>query len=172
MIFRVQLLIYQRVINSSNDPRGPVENVSQMRRRIRGPAAKGSLRARLRIWEPRVASGACESRRGNMGVFVNFHEFSCQKKTEIAVELVIEGKFWKMLRKFELNLRGNLAEDLGFRHHREVFSPLCSPHFHSQLILGRSYSTILDMATVRGFKNGGYQARTYVVFTYIATPKR
>mmetsp|Transcript_43427 Transcript_43427/g.94349 ORF Transcript_43427/g.94349 Transcript_43427/m.94349 type:complete len:214 (-) Transcript_43427:1566-2207(-) len=29
-----------------------------MRRRIRGPAAKGPLRARLRIWEPRVASGA------------------------------------------------------------------------------------------------------------------
>ena len=110
---------------------------------------------------------------GNMGVFVNFHEFSSPKKTETAVDLVIQGKFWKSLRTFELNLRGNLAEDLGFRHHREVFSPLCSPHFHSQLILGRSYSTILDVATVRGFMNGGYQARTYMSYlTYIATPKR
>ena len=143
-----------------------------MRRRIRGPAAKGPLRARLRIWEPRVASGACESRRGNMGGSSIFTSLAPKKKNRNSSWTSDSREFLKILRKFELNLRGNLAEDLGFRHHREVFSPLCSPHFHSQLILGRSYSTILDMATVRGFKNGGYQARTYVVFIYIATPKR
>ena len=66
-----------------------------MRRRIRGPAAKGPLRARLRIWEPRIASGACESRRGNMGGSSIFTSLALKKKTEIAVELVIQGNFWK-----------------------------------------------------------------------------
>ena len=42
-----------------DDPSGgPVKNVSQMGRRIRGPAAKGSLGARLRVRQPRVARGA------------------------------------------------------------------------------------------------------------------